>query len=471
MKKYILWGAFSLFLLATVTTGLINHFKKLPAKLSYTGELHETDDIEFLYDLSYEDKLGENKVEQEIFNQVWKIIEEAEDFVLIDMFLFNDYTDQDRDFPDLSGTLTEKLIDKRKSHPAMPIVFITDPINTGYFSYETEQLKKLEENNIEVVMTDLDKLHDSNKAYTSIWRILVKPLGYGSTTWLPNPFASGAPKMSLPSYLTMFNVKANHRKAIVSEKNAIIQSANAHNESGYASNIAFKVSGNVIRDIVEAEQAVIDYSGGKTKIKAPDSQESSGQMTVQYLTEGAILENLVTTIDETGKNESIWIGMFYIANRIIIDALADASERGVDIRLILDANKNAFGNNKAGLPNVPIANELHGYDNIDIRWYESGEDQYHSKLLFVEKEAKNIIIGGSANHTTRNLDDLNLENNLKITAPKNSELSKDVAAYFERLWANKDGHFTSDYETNEDALTPMLRFTYWLQKLTGLTTY
>src|SRR5699024_6381972 len=311
--------------------------------------------IQFLYDLTYEDKLGETKLEQEIFDQAWKVIEEAEDFVLIDMFLFNDYTDQDRDFPDLSGELTKKLIDKRKEYPDMPIVFITDPINTGYYSYESEQLEKLEENNIEVVITNLDKLHDSNKPYTSIWRMLIKPLGYGNTGWLPNPFASDAPKMSLRSYLTLFNVKANHRKAIVSEKNAIIQSANAHNESGFASNIAFKVSGNIIRDIVEAEQAIIDYSGGKTKIQPPKPQKSSGDMTVQYITEGEILKKLVTAIEEAEKNDRIWVGMFYIANRSILDALEDASDRGVDIRLILDANKNAFGNNKAGLPNVPIA--------------------------------------------------------------------------------------------------------------------
>lgn len=471
MKKYMLWVAFVIFLIATITTGIINHFKKLPANLSYAGDIHETGDIQFLYDLTYEDKLGERKVEQQIFDEAWKVIEEAEDFVLIDMFLFNDYTDQDRDFPDLSGELTKRLIAKRKAYPDMPIVFITDPINTGYYSYQSKQLQALEEHNIEVVITDLDTLHDSNKAYTSVWRLFIKPLGYGNSGWLPNPFASAAPKLSLRSYLTMLNIKANHRKAIVSEKNAIIQSANAHNESGFASNIAFKVSGNVIGDILEAEQAIIDFSGGKTKIKPPEVEESSGNMTVQYLTEGEILNKLVTAIEEANKGERIWVGMFYIANRSIVEALEDASDRGVDIRLILDANKNAFGNNKTGLPNVPIANELHGYEQVTIRWYESGEDQYHTKLLFVEKEAENIIIGGSANHTTRNLDDLNLENNLKIVAAKDSEISQDVEAYFERLWGNKEANFTSAYETNEDALTPMLRFAYWVQKLTGLTTY
>src|SRR5699024_3704788 len=192
-------------------------------KLSYAGDVHTTDDIQFLYDLTYENKNEEIKTEQFIFSEAWKIIDEAEDFILVDMFLFNDYTSQDRNFPDLSGELTQRLLDKREENPDMPIVLITDPINTGYHSYESEQIKELEANNIEVVITNLDKLHDSNKPYTSIWRMLAKPFGYGKTGWLENPFASNAPKMSIRSYLTLFNVKANHRKAFVTEKNAIIQ--------------------------------------------------------------------------------------------------------------------------------------------------------------------------------------------------------------------------------------------------------
>src|SRR5699024_12843394 len=104
-----------------------------------------------------------NEVEQQILTEDWKINEEEEEFILIDMFLFNDYTDQEKDFPNLSGELTEKLIKKRKEYPNMPIVFITDPINTGYSSYESKQVKELEKHHIEVVMTDLDRLHDSNK--------------------------------------------------------------------------------------------------------------------------------------------------------------------------------------------------------------------------------------------------------------------------------------------------------------------
>ena len=155
----------------------------------------------------------------------------------------------------------------------------------------------------------------------------------------------------------------------------------------------------------------------------------------------------------------------------MIDALNSATERGVEVNLILDPNKVAFGNGKTGLPNVPIASELIINKKINIRWFNAEENQFHTKLLYINKGENSVIIGGSANYTTRNLDDLNLENNLKITAPTDEKMMQDTEDYFQRLWNNEDGHFTLPYEDNKDALTPVLKLTYWVQKLSGLTTY
>src|SRR5699024_3088638 len=99
--------------------------------------------------------------------------------------------------------LTHKLLEKREENPDMPIVLITDPINTGYYSYESKHIKALEANNIEVIITDLDKLHDSNKPYKSIWRMLAKPFGHGKTGWLDHACASNSSKTYLRSYLTL----------------------------------------------------------------------------------------------------------------------------------------------------------------------------------------------------------------------------------------------------------------------------
>lgn len=466
------WLVFIAFVFLVIAIGIFNRFKALPKGLSFESDVFYTDQVEFFTDLTYEKMNGKMTSEQEIFKEAFNMIEEAQDVIVVDMFLFNSYTDQDRDFPDLSGKLTDALIEQKDRFPNLQVVFITDPINTGYHSYGEKHLQLLEKHGIEVVFTNLNKLRDSNKIYSSVWRLLFQPFGQRGRGWLPNPFAKEAPDFTLRSYLELFNVKANHRKVLITEKNALVASANPHNESGFASNIAFKVSGELIADMAKAEQAVIDYSGGKTQIKIPDSLSSEkGDIAVQYLTEGKILKHILHEIKAAEKEEMIWIGMFYIANRGVVDALHDAADRGVKVRLILDPNKAAFGNQKTGLPNVPIASELKKNKEIAIRWYHAEEDQYHTKLMYIKKPDESVLIGGSSNYTTRNLDDLNLENDLKITAKNDEQVIEDVDSYFQRLWNNEDGLFTVDYETNGDSLTPLLKLTYWIQKMTGLTTY
>src|SRR5690625_7339113 len=103
-------------------------------------------------------------------------------------------------------------------------------------------------------MSCLSDLRDSNTFYSPGWRLLFQAFGQKGTGWLPNALADEAPKMTARSYLELFNVKANHRKAVATEKNAIISSANPHNASGLASNIAFKISGDIIHIIVNETQ-------------------------------------------------------------------------------------------------------------------------------------------------------------------------------------------------------------------------
>lgn len=471
-RKKVVWGIIISFFFIVLGIGIFNRLKPLPKGLSYESEIYYTDDVAFLSDLTYENLTGDMTNEQEIFHEVFQMIKEAKETIVIDMFLFNSYVSQNRDFPNLSGKLTETLITQKERYPNLQVIFITDPINTGYHSYEDQHIQLLKENGVDVILTNLSQLRDSNKMYSSVWRLFFQAFGQKGKGWLPNPFAKDAPSFTLRSYLELFNVKANHRKVVLTENAALIASANPHNESGFASNIAFKVSGDIIHEIAETEQAVIDYSEGKTKINQLKQQPfQDGNIALQYLTEGKILKHLLAEIEQTKEDDEIWLGMFYIANRGVIDALHEAADRGVEINLILDPNTVAFGNRKTGLPNVPIAAELNKKEGLSIRWYNAKEDQYHTKLLYIKKEQDSVLIGGSANHTTRNLDDLNLENNIKIMAPNDTEVVKAVDDYFHRLWHNEDGVFTLDYESNEDMRTPWLTFIYWIQKLTGWTTY
>mgnify|MGYP003577127993 CR=1 FL=1 len=71
-------------------------------------------DVEFLYDLTYQDAHGETRVKQEIFKEIFKTIEKAEEFIVIDMFLLNGYTDDDDKYPNISKILTKKIIEQKE---------------------------------------------------------------------------------------------------------------------------------------------------------------------------------------------------------------------------------------------------------------------------------------------------------------------------------------------------------------------
>lgn len=472
-RKWI-WSCI-IFVIIVTTVSIYHTYKTLPKGISYESPTYKVDDVEFIYDLTYKDKNNDQVIEQSIFSKINETIRGANDFIVIDMFLLNNYVDGGQDFPNLSENLIEELVNHKRKNPGIEIVIITDKINTSYSSHTVEQHEWLEENNIPVIYTDLNKLRDPNPIYSGIWRSFFQWFGQEGKGWLPNPLAEEAPNVTLRSYLKLLNIKANHRKVIATEDSAIITSANAHNASGFHSNIAFKVKGSIVNEIIQSEQAIANFSGSDKKFpqKAYDDK-ADGRLSVQLLTEGKIQKHLIKEINGTKEKDTIWMAMFYLADTEVLEALKSAATRGVNTNLILDPNQNAFGSEKMGLPNLPVAAELTELSNgeINIRWYNTGKEQFHSKLIFIEKGNENIIIGGSANFTERNLDNYNLETSLKITSSTNNEeVIKEVKRYFNRLWYNSNGTYTLDYEEYQDKLPLFKYVVYLIQKLFAFTTY
>jgi HKD family nuclease len=140
--------------------------------------------------------------------------------------------------------------------------------------------------------------------------------------------------------------------------------------------------------------------------------------------------------------------------------------------VILDPNKDAFGFEKNGIPNRQAAAELlkKSGNNIQIRWYLTHGEQYHTKVMAVHRQDRTVLIGGSANYTRRNLDNYNLEANLMVTVKESDPLAAEFMDYFNRIWDNRDGIFTGDYsEYADNSLwkTVIYRF----QEKTGLCTF
>lgn len=476
MRRRVFTILICLFVLLYIGVVLWHTYKPMPAGTSYEGELHRTDDVEMLTDLTYsqtESKKGMQH-ENEIFDEVFAMIDRAEEFVVTDFFLYNRYYDENEDFPELAETLTKKLTEKKEENPDMPVILITDPVNTGYGSYETEEIKALEAAGVDVIVTKLDPLRDSTPIYSGVYRIFFQWWGQKGEGWLPNPMASEAPKMTARSYLKLLNVKANHRKVIATEEGVLVNSGNPHDASGWHGNVAFKAGGPVINDVLEAEEAVSRYSGGPDQFPRTEAEEEpGGRYGVQYITESKILDHVLEDIKKAGKGDEVWLAMFYIANRDVIDALYDAEDRGAEVRLILDPNENAFGNKKTGLPNKPVVDEMleESDGKIKVKFYNTVIGQYHTKLVYVKTADAAVISSGAVNMTDRALDDYNLESNIRITAPPDSPLAGEMDAYLKRLWTNEDALFTIEADEKLDSLSQLQRVVYGLQELLKLTTY
>ena len=163
--------------------------------------------------------------------------------------------------------------------------------------------------------------------------------------------------------------------------------------------------------------------------------------------------------------------MFYLSHRDVISALENASERGVKIRILLDANKDAFGREKNGIPNKVTAQKLYK-SGIKIKWAKTDGQQLHTKLILIKKASgKHILTTGSANLTRRNLDNFNLETNVIITCDKQSSFFKEAEEYINTLFSNKNDRLLSlDYKKlSQDSFIKMIL--YFLMEKTGFCTF
>ncbi|NNK58080.1 MAG: phospholipase, partial [Desulfofustis sp.] len=436
--------------------------------------------IDVVYDLRWVDESGALHHEQHIFDTLFALIEGAQRYILVDMFLFNSYGGRDSEVHrQLSTELTELLVAKKKASPGIAIDFITDPINTVYGGSVSKEIEQLEEAGVNVIVTRLDDLHDSNFLYSVFWRTFLQWFGNSEEGgWLMHPFSPQAEKITLRSYLRLLNFKANHRKiAIVDsgdEMATMVSSANPHGGSSLHSNIALVVRGPIWISVYEAETAVAKMSGGRlSDFSVPPVRPSRpGSAGVRILTENQIKDVLLERIESASSGDAIRIAQFYLADRDILDGLAAASGEGVDIKLLLDPNKDAFGYEKIGIPNRQAGHELVRRSNqrIELRWYDTHGEQFHTKLFMHESGGTMNVILGSANLTRRNLDNFNLELDVELTIDAASDTARAFIDYFERIWTNKGGRYTLSKESFEDD-SQLKRVLYRIQEWFGLSTF
>jgi phosphatidylserine/phosphatidylglycerophosphate/cardiolipin synthase-like enzyme len=466
---------------AAALCGCYTWLHPMPKGTSFEGPLRPAQDVRFLADLTWVDDAGQRHVEQQIFDAIFDLIRRAEHYVVIDMFLWNDFQgDEPETTRALASELTEVLIARKRARPDMTIVAISDPVNTVYGGVESKHFRALREAGIQVVITRLDRLRDSNPGYSGFWRIFARPLGQPRGGALPSPFSNE--RVNVLSYLALLNFKANHRKVVVADGGsggpgavAIVTSANPHDGSSAHGNVALGFAGTAAFDLIETEKAVIALSDGEVPTiapagEAPSRAEEDGP-TLQLLTEEKIRRALLEALGRARAGDRIDVAVFYLSDRGIVSALTAARARGAAVRVLLDPNKDAFGYEKNGVPNQPVAVDLRRGDVV-TRWCDTHGEQCHAKLLLARyASGEAVLILGSANFTRRNLQDLNLETNVALRGPQGLPAIRDASAWFELLWSNAPGRrFSVEYDAFADEALRK-RFQYRVEEGTGLSTF
>ena len=440
--------------LGYLSSAIYHIYKPLPEGLDYTGKLRHAN-VKFLADKTYLDAQGKQQQEHQIFNQILKLIDEAQTTIVLDMFLFNDEVGSSKISHDkLTQNLTEALIVKKRMTPQIEIKVITDPINSVYGGIAPEHYRQLRQAGIEVIETDLTALRASNPLWSGFWYLCCQGVGNNAEKgWLPNPF--GDEKITLRSYLSLFNFKANHRKTVVVDTlegwKTLVTSMNPHDGSSHHSNVALMVTGNTAIDVLKTEQAVGRMSKGDIPVVIVGEFEEAKEFPqAQVLTEKAILDATLKLIETAKSGENIDLAMFYLSEREIVKGLIAAKQRGVNVKVLLDPNKDAFGREKNGIPNRQVASELNEA-SVQVRWCNTQGEQCHSKMILKSNIQQSEMILGSANFTARNLKNYNLETNIRVVGNPSADVFKDAQRYFNTAWSNLDAkNMSVDYAQYAD---------------------
>lgn len=454
------------FVLVLLLTGFHHSRKPLPKGLDYRGRAHPAGKIKFLGDFTAR-RLdnGQPVVRQEIFEQALQMIEQARDFIVADFFLVNEFAGEsaEKDGTPLSQRFVEALIAARERNPDLQAIFITDPFNTLYGAVGNPGFDRLEAAGIELVITDLHRLRDSNLLFSPFWRLLPRRWRQPAGPGVPNPVGDG--KISLTSLLEMLNFKANHRKVLATDgpdgrPRGLVTSANPHSASARHGNVGIYLTGRAVLDLLRSEEAVYKFSTGRT-FPPPIScllqredfppDDENGPL-ARVVTEKAIKRKLLQWIGDCGPEDEVAVAMFYFSDTSLRRALAAAARRGARVRVLLDPNRDAFGRSKNGIPNRQVGAFLHNR-GAEVRWYHTQGEQFHSKMaLFSWAGEEAGLLLGSANWTRRNLDNLNLETNLAITGQAEHDVFRQAGEYFALVWdGRRQGYLTGlDFEAFSD---------------------
>ncbi len=422
--------------------GVYHEHKALPEGFSYAGEVHHIaeEDVIFLLDRTVM-RDGERILEHEIFDTIFDTIRNAEDYVLADYFLFNDFGATEEHRP-LTTELTQALIDSSAN-----TYLITDPINTVYEGVRKEHIERLRASHVHVTLSNHNLLREANLVYSPVYRtFLSHTRNNPDGGWIINILGEG--RVTLRSYWHMLTFRANHRKVLVADSDddviTIISTANPHDASSAHTNMAVAIRGNIAQDVWKTGVPLAAIP------PPPLAPQRAGNVTAQLVTERAIKDAILRELSQATEEDTVHVGAFYLSDSDVIHALIAAHNNGASVHVLLDPNTDAFGLKKDGVPNTQAARILHRA-GVHVRWFDTHGEQFHTKMLVIHRaDGTSTLIIGSANFTRRNLDGYNLETSVVLASNTQARFMQDLKQYFLDAWENRNGHYSVAYEVYAD---------------------
>lgn len=483
--------------------------KEMPPGTNLASPAYPYDTAELLIDrTAWEAIPGQYRKEHRIFDAILEEIRAAETFIIADFFLWNPWKgaiETGGNLRPLANELATALIEKRMQNPNMPMLVITDPINRIYGDHAPDFYQRLADADIPVVFTALDELPDSNKLYAPqawFWSRFLPGEKTDDSRLVPNPFNPEGEKLTLAQLGRLLYFKANHRKVLITgrsggETRLLVPSFNPADGSARHSNTALLIDGPVARFAAGSELEIARWSaaepaniqGGLALVAAKTVSDienyllalpepglaEPGEPSVAYRSEGAIRDELILQFQKAVTGTRIDIGIFYFSDRKVVKALKAAIERGARVRVLMDANRDAFGREKNGIPNRIVAAELmelaDDFD-VEVRWAATHGEQFHHKVLRVSGPQQEALFLGSANWTRRNIGNLNLEANLLLSNA--AEINQNFDLYFDSVWDNTRGDEESlAYEDRAETGWSLSwkRWLYRFQEWSGASTF
>lgn len=405
-------------------------FRPLPAGIDGGEGSYRvpSDRVSFFHDTTwYED--GKRQVIRQITDEVARVVRDSSRFAVMDVFLFNlQHSDRAPDYVPTTRQIVDAFAARER-----PGWLITDPINTSYGSWVSPPLRWMADAGVTICLTDIRRLRDNNLLYAPIWRVFLRWI---RGSWLPrfkNPLEPNA-TTTVGAVLEALNIRANHRKLVIADDGAggyvtHITSRNFEDASTYFGNTALTIrSAAVARHFLEAEKAVAQMSGVEIPVEIP-LQSDDGDAEVTPLMGTRIGAAIIRDIDSAQPGDRLTVLAQFLSNREIIEALVRASERGVAGTVVMDQNKVNFGNPKFGYPNQITGPELASRTRFELRWANIQREEYHNQFMLLEQGGRCVFHVGSANYNRRSLSNTVLEANVRIDAPAEAAVSRQVVSY------------------------------------------